>query len=162
MQEDVENRTLTLIINGTKFSGRLLKAAICKYMAHRKEVKHQKQQKRDAPVIPHGKQSVKQLVGQGQGVSNIELTDASIRGFDRIARKYGVDYAIKRDRSSDPPKFLIFFKGRDNDAITAAFQEYAGKKVRKASRPSVLQKLAVFKTMVRDSAEKVKKKVLER
>lgn len=160
MQEEVESRTLTLAVNGAKFSGRLLKAAVCKYMAHRKEVKQQKN--RDGPVVPHGKQSVKELIGQGQGVSNIELTDASIRGFDRIARKYGVDYAIKRDRSSDPPKFLIFFKGRDNDAITAAFQEYAGKKVRKASRPSVLQKLAVFKTMVRDSAEKVKKKVLER
>lgn len=160
MQEEVENRTLTLIVNGTKFSGRLLKAAIGKYMAHRKEVKQQKN--RDGPVVPHGKQSVKQLVGQGQGVSNIELTDPSIRDFERIARKYGVDYAVKRDRTSDPPKFLIFFKGRDNDAITAAFQEYAGKKVRKASRPSVLQKLAAFKDMVRDSTEKVKKKVLER
>lgn len=160
MQEEVENRTLTLMVNGTKFSGRLLKAAICKYMAHRKEVKNQK--KRDGPVVPHGKQSVKQLVGQGQGVSNIELTDPSIRDFDRIARKYGVDYAVRRDRSSNPPKFLIFFKGRDNDAITAAFQEYAGMKVRKASRPSVLQKLAAFKDMVRDSAEKVRKKVLER
>lgn len=160
MQEEVENRTLTLIVNGTKFSGRLLKAAIGKYMAHRKEVKQQKN--RDGPVVPHGKQSVKQLVGQGQGVSNIELTDPSIRDFERIARKYGVDYAVKRDRTSDPPRFLIFFKGRDNDAITAAFQEYAGKKVRKASRPSVLQKLAAFKDMVRDSTEKVKKKVLER
>ena len=160
MQEEVENRTLTLIVNGTKFSGRLLKAAIGKYMAHRKEVKQQKN--RDGPVVPHGKQSVKQLVGQGQGVSNIELTDPSIRDFERIARKYGVDYAVKRDRTSDPPKFLIFFKGRDNDAITAAFQEYAGKKVRKASRPSVLQRLAAFKNMVRDSTEKVKKKVLER
>ena len=160
MQEEVENRTLTLAINGTKFTGRMLKAAIGKYMAHRREVKQQKN--RDGPVVHHGKQSVKQLVGQGQGVDSIELTDPSIREFDRIARKYGVDYAIKRDRSSDPPKFLIFFKGRDNDAITAAFQEYAGKKVRKASRPSVLQKLAVFKDMVRDSAEKVKKKVLER
>ena len=160
MQEEVENRTLTLIVNGTKFSGRLLKAAIGKYMAHRKEVKQQKN--RDGPVVPHGKQSVKQLVGQGQGVSNIELTDPSIRDFERVARKYGVDYAVKRDRTSDPPKFLIFFKGRDNDAITAAFQEYAGKKVRKASRPSVLQKLAQFKDMVRDSTEKVKKKVLER
>ena len=160
MQEDVENRTLTLAINGTKFTGRMLKAAIGKYMAHRREVKQQKN--RDGPVVHHGKQSVKQLVGQGQGVDSIELTDPSTREFDRIARKYGVDYAIKRDRTSDPPKFLIFFKGRDNDAITAAFQEYAGKKVRKASRPSVLQKLAVFKDMVRDSAEKVKKKVLER
>ena len=78
MQEEVENRTLTLIVNGTKFSGRLLKAAICKYMAHRKEGKHQKQQKRDSPVIPHGKQSVKQLVGQGQGVSNIEIGRAHV------------------------------------------------------------------------------------
>ena len=160
MQEEVENRTLTLAVNGTKFTGRMLKAAIGKYMAHRREVKQQKN--RDGPVIPHGKQSVKQLVGQGQGVDSIELTDPSTREFDRIARKYGVDYAIKRDRSSDPPRFLIFFKGRDNDAITAAFQEYAGKKVKKASRPSVLQKLAVFKDMVRDSTEKVKKKVLER
>ena len=160
MQEEVENRTLTLAVNGTKFTGRMLKAAIGKYMAHRREVKQQKN--RDGPVISHGKQSVKQLVGQGQGVDSIELTDPSTREFDRIARKYGVDYAIKRDRSSDPPRFLIFFKGRDNDAITAAFQEYAGKKVKKASRPSVLQKLAVFKDMVQDSAEKVKKKVLER
>lgn len=160
MQEEVENRTLTLVVNGSKFTGRLLKAAIGKYMAHRKEVKHQKD--RDGPVVPHGKQSVKELVGQGQGVSSIELTDPSIRDFERIARKYGVDYAVKRDRSSAPPRFLIFFKGRDNDAITAAFQEYAGRKVRKASRPSVLQRLAALKDTVRDSTEKVRKKVLER
>jgi hypothetical protein len=160
MQEEVENRTLTLAVNGAKFSGRLLKAAICKYMAHRKEVKQQKN--RDGPVVPHGKQSVKQLVGQGQGVSNIELTDPSIRDFERIARKYGVDYAVKRDRSSDPPRFLIFFKGRDNDAITAAFQEYANQKVKKASRPSVMKRLEAFRDMVVDSADKVRKKVLER
>jgi len=160
MQEEVENRTLTLVVNGTKFTGRMLKAAIRKYMAHRREVKHQKN--RDGPVVPRGKQSVKQLVGQGQGVSSIELNDPSIRDFDRVARKYGVDYAVKRDRSSNPPKFLIFFKGRDNDAIDAAFREYAGNRVKKASRPSVLQKLAAFKDMVRDSVDKVKKKVLER
>ena len=160
MQEEVENRTLTLAVNGTKFSGRLLKAAVCKYMAHRKEVKQQKN--RDGPVVPHGKQSVKQLVGQGQGVSNIELTDPSIRDFERIARKYGVDYAVKRDRSSDPPRFLIFFKGRDNDAITAAFQEYTNQKVKKASRPSVMKRLEAFRDMVVDSADRVRKKVLER
>ena len=28
MQEEVENRTLTLIVSGTKFTGRLFKAAI--------------------------------------------------------------------------------------------------------------------------------------
>ena len=55
MQEEVENRTLTLVVSGTKFTGRLLKAAISKYMAHCKEKKLQKQRSRDAPVTPHGK-----------------------------------------------------------------------------------------------------------
>ena len=111
MQEEVENRTLTLVVSGTKFTGRLLKAAITKYLAHRKEKKLQKQKSRDTPVIPHGKQTVKQLIGQNQGVSNIEITDPSIKEFEKIARKYGVDYAVKKDRSSSPPKYLIFFKG---------------------------------------------------
>lgn len=60
-----------------------------------------------------------------------------------------MDYAVKRDRASNPPRFLVFFKGRDNGAITAAFQEYAGRKMRKASRPSVLQRLAQLKQMVK-------------
>ena len=119
MQEEVENRTLSLVVSGTKFTGRMFKAAISKYMAHRKEKKLQKQRSRDAPVIPHGKQTVKQLVGQNQGISNIEITDPSIKEFEKIARKYGVDYAVKKDRSSSPPKYLIFFKGRDADALTA-------------------------------------------
>ena len=141
MQEEVENRTLTLVVSGTKFTGRMFKAAISKYMAHRKEKKLEKQRSRDAPVVPHGKQTVKQLVGQNQGISNIEITDPSIKEFEKIARKYGVDYAVKKDRSSSPPKYLIFFKGRDADALTAAFTEYINKKVKKATkteRPSVL------------------------
>ena len=114
-------------------------------------------------MIPHGKQTVKQLIGQNQGVSNIEINDPSIREFDRIARKYGVDYAIKRDRSSSPPKFLIFFKSRDADALTSAFNEYAGKKVRKASRPSVLQRLASFKERVKNTVvNREKRKERER
>jgi len=159
MQEEVENKTLTLIVNASKFTGRMFQAAISKYMAHRREIKHQKHSQ---GVTHHGKQTVKQLIGQNQGVSNMELNDPSIRDFERIARKYGVDYAIKRDRSGSQPRFLIFFKSRDADAITSAFQEFTAKKVKKASRPSVLEKLAGFKNMVRDSAEKVKKKVLER
>ena len=152
MQEEVENRTLTLIVSGTKFTGRLFKAAISKYMAHRREKKLEKQRGRDSPVTPKGKQTVKQLIGQNQGVSNIEINDPSIKDFERIARKYGVDYAVKKDRSASPPKYLIFFKARDADALTAAFSEYTQKKVKKADRserPSVLAKLAQFKELLK-------------
>ena len=160
MQEEVENRTLTLVVSGTKFTGRLFKAAICKYLAHRKEKKLRKQRIRDAPVKPQGKQTVKQLIGQNQGVSNIEITDPSIKEFEKIARKYGVDY------SSSPPKYLIFFKGRDADALTSAFTEYTNKKVKKvekSERPSVLAKLSQFKELVKNAVvDRTKRKELER
>ena len=166
MQEEVENRTLTLIVSGTKFTGRLFKAAISKYMAHRREKKLEKQRSRDSPVTPKGKQTVKQLIGQNQGVSNIEINDPSIRDFERIARKYGVDYAVKKDRSASPPKYLIFFKARDADALTAAFTEYTGKKVKKAEkteRPSVLAKLAQFKELLKKTVvDRSRRKELER
>ena len=119
----------------------MVRAAVAQYLAHRRAVKSQ-------DVIPHGKQTVKQLIGQNQGVSNFELTDPSIRDFDRIARMYGVDYAIKRDKANDPPRFLIFFKSRDADVLTAAMQEFTAKKIKKAERPSVLQRLAQFKALV--------------
>lgn len=136
MQEEVENKTLTLIVNGGKFTGRLLKAAISKYMAHLKEAKVEKRRKRETPVVHRGKQTVKQLTRQNQGVSNIDIQDKEIRQFERIARKYGVDYAVKKDRSTSPPKYMIFFKGRDADAITAAFRStWAGSC---AGRPSPL------------------------
>ena len=162
MQEDVEQKTLMLIVNGSKFTGRLLKAAITKYMAYRKEVKLEKQRKREMPVAHRGKQTVKSLTQQNQGVSNIDIQDKEIRQFERIARKYGVDYAVKKDRSTSPPKYMIFFKGRDADAITADFQEYMGRKLRRETRTSVLERLEQYKDMARNTVEKVRKKVLER
>lgn len=161
MQEEIEQQTITLIVNGGKLTGRLLKAAIDKYLAYRKEKKVEKA--RTADVIPHGKQSVKELVGQNQGVSNIEITDKNIKDFERVARKYGVDFAVKKDRSAMPPKYLVFFKGRDADAITSAFSEYTAKSVKKASRPSALQKLQKFKDLLKDTVvERTKRKEHER
>ena len=91
-----------------EFTGRLFKAAVGKYMAHRKEKKLQKA--RDGPVKPCGKQTVKQLIGQNQGVSTIESNDPEIKNFEKIARKYGVDYAVKKVKTDVKPKYVIFFK----------------------------------------------------
>ena len=147
MQEDIENRSVTLVVSGTKLSGRLIKAAIAKYLAHRKEVKLEKQ--RTGDVVPHGKQSVKELIGQNQGVSNIEINNSNIKDFERVARKYGVDFAIKKDQNVTPPKYLVFFKAKDADALTAAFTEYSAQKIRHAERLSILAVLAKFKAIVK-------------
>ena len=160
MQEEVESGTVTLAITTTKMTAKVLKQAISKYLAHRKEKKMEKA--RAGPVKPCGKQSVKQLVGQNQGVTNIEITDKNIKDFERIARKYGVDFALKKDKTGDIPKYLVFFKARDADALTQAFKEYTAKTDRKKDRLSVLHKLRRFKEQAVDiDTPKVRKKELD-
>ena len=160
MQEDVENRTVAITTSAAKFTGRLFKAAICKYLEHRKNVKTQKANKaRASPVIPHGKQTVKQLVGQNQGVSNIEISDNNIKDFDRVARKYGIDYAVKKDKTGEIPKYLVFFKARDGDALNAAFREYTADVTKKREKPSIIRMLRAVDPMKKElSQDKVRKK----
>ena len=57
-----------------------------------------------------GKQSVKTLIRQGQGVSSIPLADEGLKDFQKIAKKYGVDFAVVRDREKSPPVYTVFFK----------------------------------------------------
>ena len=161
MQEEVENRSVTLIISTTKLTARVLRAAIARYLAHRKEKKITKA--RAGPVVPHGKQTVKELVGQNAGVSNLEITDSNIKSFDRVAQKYGVDYAVKKDRSVSPPKYLVFFKARDADALTAAMTEFTAKTVDRTKKPSVLTRLQQFKELVKaNTIDRVRHKEQER
>ena len=152
MQEEVENKTINLVISTTKLTARTLMAALRKYMQHQAQKAHTK---------PMGKQSVKKLVGQNQGVSNIEIQKTGIRGFERYARKYGIDYAVTRDKSSTPPKYLVFFKARDSDALTAAFQEYSASVLKKNKKPSVLVQLHDLIQQVAELPGKVREKKQE-
>lgn len=148
------------MISSTKITANLLKTAISKYLAYCKEKKMEKA--RAGPVKPCGKQSVKQLVGQNQGVSNIEITDKNIKDFERIARKYGVDFALKKDKTGEIPKYLVFFKARDGDALTAAFKEYTAKTDLKKEKPSVLKTLRKFKEIAADiTTPKVRNKEMD-
>lgn len=93
MQEEVENRTVNLAISTTKLTLRTIIAGIRKYLQHREKMKARKG--RDPAV--HGKQSVKKLLGQNQGAANAEIEKEGIKGFERLAKKYGVDFAVRKD-----------------------------------------------------------------
>lgn len=100
-----------------------------------------KERERQEKKKPHGKQTIKQLTEQGAQLTNIQITDNNIKSFDRVARKYGIDYSLKKDSSVDPPKYMVFFKAKDVDVMTAAFKEYAGVTMEKSKKPSVKKKL---------------------
>lgn len=157
MQEEITEKSIALSIRAVKFSGSLLKTAIEKLLK-------QLQEQTGKPKIYHGKQTIKQLIKQNVGVTNIEVSDKHMKSFQRIAKKYGVDFAIKKDVSLSPPKYLVFFKARDTDAMTAAFQEFTAKTMNRTKKPSILQKLANMKELMKKNTvlDKAKNKQRER
>ena len=71
-----------------------------------------------------------------------EITDRNIKAFSHVAKKYHVDFALKKDTTAEQPRYLVFFKSRDADAITAAFQEFASRKMGREEKPSIRERLA--------------------
>ena len=151
MQEDIDRKTIVFITNSSKVTAKTLLKLIKMYMAHLKK-----------PTLHQGKQTVKQLAKQGQGMTNIEVTDENIKVFEKHAKKYGVDFALKLDSTESPPKHLVFFKAKDNDAILSAFKEFSTDIVKKAERPSVIENLRNIKAQVKNEViDKVKVKSKE-
>lgn len=164
MQEEVENRTVNLAVTTTKLSARTLISAGKKLLETYGKSRNRKSAEKSAKanVKPTGKQTVKELIGQNQGVSSIDMSKTDLRGFEKYAGKYGVDYAVRKDSSVQPPKYIIFFKARDADALTAAFKEYTSDVMKnRSNRKSVLKELKKYKAIAAAIPGKVRDKIRE-
>ena len=109
-----------------------------------------------------GKQSVRTLLRQNRGVSSVEISKTGIRGLERYAKKYGIDYAIRKDASEVPPRYLVFFKAPDAEAFHSAFKEYSASLLNKDKRPSVLARLQELVQAAAELPGKVRHKEQER
>jgi len=155
MQDEVNEKLVALCISGGRISAQKLQDALAKMMgmAERGLVK-------TAEASYHGKQSMGKLKARGLELSNIEVTDGNIKSFGRYARKYGVDYCLKKDRTTEPPRYFVFFRAKDVDSMTAAFKEYAGRQLKKEKKPSVRAKLTL--AMERAMKNKGREKTMEK
>lgn len=150
MQEEVTGKSVALIIDGAKMSEQVLEKALQKFL---------EAQKNKSPKIHRGKQTLKQLAGQNAGLANIEISDKNIKAFTHVAKKYHVDFALKKDTAAEQPRYLVFFKSRDADAITAAFQEFASRKMSREEKPSIRERLTQAKEQ---AAEKTEHRTIDR
>ena len=146
MQDEVNEKTVSLCIRCGKVTANLLKAAMKKALTKMEQEKQklqgQKQPKQDKEDKTYkGKQSLDKLMKQNVQLSNIEITDGNIKSFERVAKKYSIDFSLKKDVNADPPRYYVFFKARDADVMTAAFKEYTGQSLNKDKKPSVRKKL---------------------
>ena len=157
MQEEVNDKTIALSVKTTKLTGTVLKVAMQKFLS---EMAKQKQKSKVQPK--QGKQTMKQLMKKNTQITNIEVTDGNIKSFERVARKYGIDFSLKKDTSEQPPKYIVFFKARDVDVMTAAFKEYTANYLKKTNKPSLRKRLTKAMETVRKHREKVKEKTKDR
>ena len=150
MQEEITGKAVALIVDGAKMSEQVLEKALQKFL---------EAQKNKSPKIHRGKQTLKQLAGQNAGLANIEISDRNIKAFTHVAKKYHVDFALTKDTTAEQPRYLVFFKSRDADAITAAFQEFASRKMGRDEKPSIRERLAQAREQ---TAQKVEHRTLGR
>lgn len=72
--------------------------------------------------IVHGQQSVKKLERQNSQLEMVEIPDQDCRKLRQQLRRYGVDFAVLRDKST-PEKLTICFKSRDTNLIKTALEK---------------------------------------
>ena len=99
MQDEINEKTVALYIKTGKLTAAMLQKAMKALL---------QKGKGQLTKAPHGKQTLKQLMKQNAGVSNIEITKDNIKAFESTAKKYGIDFALKKDSSEQPPRYLVF------------------------------------------------------
>jgi len=146
LQEEVDQKTIALAVKTGKLTAQVLQAAIQKYLAAR-----------------HGQQSLRQLKKDGSALSNIEITDANIGLFKPCAKKYDIDFTLRKDRTTHPPRYIVIFKSKQADNLEQAFKEFTAKKLQQQERPSIRKTLAVLKEKAAArSSQQAKEKIKER
>ena len=102
MQEEVENRTVNLAISTTKLTGALslpVSASICSTGKSEDE--------KGTRPCRSWKAIRETALGQNQGATNVEIDKESIRDFEKLAKKYGVDFAVRKISPLILPGFLF-------------------------------------------------------
>ena len=116
MPSDFENgtrKTIDISVKAEKMTVDILKSALQEFLSGKSEKK--------------GRMTYKQL--QEKSISkldSIEVSDRNIGDFLKTARKYDVDFALKKDRNN-PPTYHVFFSAARTEDFKRAFSEYIGK-----------------------------------
>ena len=147
MQEYVEEKSVAIVIKAAKLTEQLLAKAMQQFLKKLKE-----------PADPkHGKQSIKSLTKQGASLTSAPIDGDNIGSFNKIARKYNIDFSLQKDISENPPKWIVFFKARDADSLQAAFNDYGKIQLKqKNKKPSLIGRLEAAKELVAAVAPPVK------
>ena len=131
--DEVNREVATIMFKAVKLTGKALADAMGEFMNNEKA---KRLNAKNGINGPSGKMTFEELMKQKQGAVNIEIPKDGVGDFVKIAKKYHIDFAIKKDKSTVPPTYMCFFKARDQDVMQEAFKEFMRMQQKKRDRPS--------------------------
>ena len=174
MQEEVENRTVNVAVTTTKLTARALMDGLRKYL---NQVNQESQARKNQKMIrtesklrqkeqkkaegPHGKQSVKQLLRHSNGLKQVPVHGENLKEFEKLLKKYGVDFAIMKETHGETPRYLVLFKAKDEQVLSNVLAESTRKQLGKTNiskKPSLLTALNKAKELAAAMPAKTKQK----
>ena len=182
MQEEVENRTVNLVIATGRLSTRVLLRGMHKFLARSEQrkqaAKSERRQIRMTRTLekvrtkarlkaegPRGKQSVKHLMRTGKELKRLPVQTEHLKEFEKVCRKYGVDFAVTKGLYEGQERYLVFFKAKDEAILSDVYKECIARQLHKKDqikKPSILKALAQFKAIAALTPHKIKQKELTR
>ena len=149
MPSDYENgakKAIDISIKAEKLTADVLKSALQEFMSGKAEKK--------------GRMTYKQLQAKSPSkLDSIEVSDRNIGDFLKTARKYDVDFALKRDKSTTPPTSHVFFSAAKTEDFKRAFSEYVVKGQGNRTNKFALQKRGEFtREKMQQQAQKLRSK----
>jgi hypothetical protein len=155
LQEQVNEKSVALVSRGAKMTGRMLAKMMQAYLRHRQKSKNNKK----AKPPKQGIQSLNSLKHHGASLVDVEISGDNIGSFKKIAREHRLDFALKKDKSIDPPKWYVFFKSKDDKSLDSAFKKYSQSILNpKAKKPSLKERIAKIKEKLKTISAPVKNK----
>jgi len=89
---------------------------------------------------------------KGASLESVEVSDKSMLGFETIARQYGIDYGLKKNETTSPPTWQVYFMAKDRATMANAFRDFTNRQLSKKKETPIEQ----FKRMASRVADHVK------
>ena len=152
MPSDFESgtkKTIDISVKAEKMTADVLRSALQEFLSGKAEKK--------------GRMSYRQL--QDKSISkldSIEVSDRNIGDFLKTARKYDVDFALKRDKNTQPTTYHVFFSAARTEDFKRAFSEYIGKEQGKTKPRGEFTREQLHREAVRIAGKPRKRKQREK
>lgn len=131
MAKNISEDMVAIAIKGAKITENVFKEAMLQALKQ-KEFKNT------------GKHRVNTLLKDGSSLQSIEVNEQNIKSFEQSARKFDINYALKKEPVSGT--YLVFFKGKDTEQVYKAFSDYAKNHIQQEKeKPSVVKQIEGIK-----------------